>query len=427
MVPIFESVKVAWKLRPYAKSTIANRRTRSILSDYGHPDLQGIALRLIFFILLIGGTLLTSSCAVVNVDYLADDALNGRDNNTAGSITAQDHLITLLSGFGAQGLNSTAEGDAAFQQTFPSGTNILALIPGTDLAHEYVMIGAHYDHVTSCSAHAAGATICNGATDNAAGVAAVLEIALKIRDSGLPPRRSVILAFWDREEDGLLGSSHYVSNPLVPLSSTVAYINFDIQGSNLLPSLRGTSFAVGAETGGAGFVNGVQAAIDSQPLETQMVSSIFGQNRSDYINLIGGGVPTVFFSDSTGPCYHTTGDDISVVDFRKLYQQINIASDLTNQLVSGALTPVFTGGNPLATYSDAVSMNNVLQRALTDIGRFSAADQVTIQSSASFLAAMVADGSGSFDDADVFPLLNAAVTLVSLLAKGECDGFLLTL
>jgi Zn-dependent M28 family amino/carboxypeptidase len=370
-------------------------------------------------------SLLSASCAVVNVDILADDSLNGRDNNTAGSIEAQNLLIDLLSGFGAQGLNGGGQAGADFKQAFSGGTNILALIPGTDLAGQYVMIGAHYDHVSSCTAHQPGATICNGATDNAAGVAAVLEIALKIRNGDVPaPRRSIVLALWDREEDGLLGSNFYVNNPLVPLGNTVAYINFDIQGANLSPSLRGSSFALGAESGGAGFVNAVQAAIDTQPLNTQLLSSIFGQFRSDYINLINAGVPTVFFSDATGPCYHTTGDDISVVDFQKLYQQINIASSLTTELASAALTPVFNGAAPLAAYSDAVALDAVLQLGLADLGRFSPADQATLQAAAATVAAIVADGSGNFDAGDINTLLANAGTLVSLLAKGECDGFL---
>lgn len=382
-------------------------------------------MRLILLATLLIGSLLSASCAVINVDILTDDSLNGRDNNTAGSIAAQDYLIALLSGSGAQGLLGGGQGNADFKQAFTSGTNILALIPGTDLADEYVMVGAHYDHLSGCTPHQPGATVCNGATDNAAGVAAVLEIASKIKNGDVPaPRRSIVLAFWDREEDGLLGSNFYVANPLVPLSATVAYINFDIQGSNLLPSLRGSSFALGAETGGAGFANAVQAAIDTQPLNTQLLSSIFGQNRSDYINLINAGVPTVFFSDSTGPCYHTTGDDISVVDFQKLYQQINIASKLTTELASGTLTPVFNGGAPLATYSDAVALEAVLNLGLADLGRFSPADQATFQSAAAAVTTIVAAGSGSFGAGDINILLGNAVTLVSLLTNGECDGFL---
>lgn len=375
--------------------------------------------------LLLVSVLLTSSCAITNVDYLTDDSLAGRDNNTAGSTEAQDYLVTLLSGFGAQGLIGGVSGDAAYKQAFTDGTNILALIPGTDLADEYVIIGAHYDHISSCAIHTSGATVCNGATDNAAGVAAVLEIALKIRDSGVPPRRSIVLAFWDREEDGLLGSGHYVNNPLVPLGDTVAYINFDIQGSNLLPSLRNVSFAIGAETGGANFVSAVESAIATQPLQTQLLSAIFGQFRSDYINFINGGVSSVFFSDSTGPCYHTTGDDVSVVDFGKLYQQVNIAHDLAIGLASGAVNPTFAGMNPaLATYDDAVALDGMIQLAINDIARFSIADQAWITSAASTVTAMVSDGSADFDATDVSSLLSIASTLVSLLATGECDGFL---
>lgn len=376
---------------------------------------------LAFFI----SSLWSSGCAVVNVDNLADDALNGRDNNTPGSIAAQNYLIDLLSGFGAPGLNTGGSGDDAYKQAFTAGTNILALIPGTDLADEYVIVGAHYDHLSGCTAHAPGATVCNGATDNATGIAAVLEIAWRIKNGDVPaPRRSVVLAFWDREEDGLLGSAFYVNNPLVPLANTVAYINFDIQGSNLLPSLQGISFAIGAESGGSAMVNALQNAIATQPLQTQLVSSIFGQNRSDYINFINNNVPTVFFSDSTGPCYHTTGDDFSVVDFGKLYRQINIASQLTTDLASGALTPTFDGSAPLATYEDAVSINNVLQLALNDLNRFTPSQQATIQSAASAIANIVASGSGNFGGGDINTLLGNAVALVSLLASGDCDGFL---
>ena len=81
---------------------------------------------------------------------------------------------------------------------------MVAVIPGTDLADQYVVVGAHYDHLgSSCQYKSSGDTICNGATDNAAGVAAVLAIARSIAGQAVKPRRSVVLALWDSEEDGL--------------------------------------------------------------------------------------------------------------------------------------------------------------------------------------------------------------------------------
>tara|TARA_R110000823_G_scaffold47903_9_gene121831 strand:- start:17847 stop:18998 length:1152 start_codon:yes stop_codon:yes gene_type:complete len=375
------------------------------------------------FLACVSALLLLPSCAEINTRVLANDVFEGRDNASAGSLLAQNYLISLMSGEGALGLNTAASGDDAYRQDFAGGTNILALIPGSDLADEYVMIGAHYDHLANCRQLEPGDTVCNGATDNAAGVAAVLDIGLILGQPGNAPRRSVILAFWDREEDGLRGSAHYVNNPLVPLADTVAYINFDILGSNLLPSLREASFAIGAETGGAALINALEAAIDTQPLQTRRFSAIFGQNRSDYANLIAAGVPTVFFSDSTGPCYHTTGDDIDVVDFYKLKQQVAIALELTKQLASGAVTPAFVAGSPLATFEDAVTLDALLQLAVTDINRFDPADQAVIMANASSMASIVAGGSAGFDASDISATLGIAVQLVSLLATGTCEGF----
>jgi len=78
--------------------------------------------------------------------------------------------------------------------------NVLAEIPGTDLADEIVMLGAHFD-----SWHAG-----TGATDNAAGSAIMMEAMRILKTTGLKPRRTVRLALWGGEEEGLLGSAAYV-------------------------------------------------------------------------------------------------------------------------------------------------------------------------------------------------------------------------
>src|SRR5262249_36845557 len=180
------------------------------------------------------------------------------------------------------------------EQSGQVGTNLLAVIRGRELPDEYVIVGAHYDHLDSrstasgaCSIrNAPGGAICPGATDNAAGVGAVLGIGRALRKLSQAPRRSVVLALWDAEEDGLLGSLYYVQHPLVPLEKTVAYVNFDIQGGVLLPSLRRTSFSVGAETGGSALAAFVADAVAAEPLGTLPVSFIFGQLRSAYANFV---------------------------------------------------------------------------------------------------------------------------------------------
>ena len=108
----------------------------------------------------------------------------------------------------------------------PNGFNLIADLPGTDLADEVVILGAHFD-----SAHAA-----TGATDNAAGVAAMMEAARILQAIGAQPRRTIRVALWGGEEQGLLGSRAYVarhygggdSGPPTPRHDELsAYYNLD--------------------------------------------------------------------------------------------------------------------------------------------------------------------------------------------------------
>lgn len=85
-------------------------------------------------------------------------------------------------------------------ETTENGFNVVAELPGTDLAGEIVMIGAHFD-----STHAA-----TGATDNAAGSAAMMEAMRILAAVGVKPRRTIRIALWGGEEQGLIGSREYV-------------------------------------------------------------------------------------------------------------------------------------------------------------------------------------------------------------------------
>lgn len=361
-----------------------------------------------------------------DVIELADDALQGRNNNTPGSAAARELLLGWLAEF-AQGLDGSQSGDAAFLQPFVQnsqiGTNVLAVIPGSELPNEYVMVGAHYDHLGSCRVVTPGDTVCNGATDNAAGVAVAVAVGRGIAALPMRPRRSVIVALWDAEEDGLRGSQYYVGHPVVPLASTVAYVNLDIQGANLLPSLRRFTFAVGSETG-AGLPALVAEATAAADLDYRQLSFIFGQGRSDYVNLVNNGVPTVFFSDSTGPCYHTNADEVGVVDFTKLEQQARRAYELTLALANAGAPPSFVAPSPaLATFADAVTLDEVLTAGLADLALFNPTDQTRLLQIQAEIHAMVLDGPANFDSSDVLTLLLDTIDVVNLLTQTACDGF----
>jgi hypothetical protein len=267
----------------------------------------------------------------------------------------------------------------------------------------------------------AGDTVCNGAGDNAAGVAAVLEIGRRLA-AGDAPGRTVVLAFWDAEEDGLLGSAAYASAPPIPLESTVAYLNWDIQGVNLLPSLASTTVVVGAETGGPALVSAVDDAAAAAPdLDPVLLSLLFGQGRSDHAVFAAAGVPVAFFTDSTSGCYHTNADDLSAVDLDKLAQQVDLGEAVARELASTDAPPSFVPGTPVATFDDARSMLEIVRRAQPDLGRFGAEDQAVANRYLADLDAMVSAGADAFDDADVGVLLGGAATVVELLATSTCE------
>jgi hypothetical protein len=155
------------------------------------------------------------------------------------------------------------------------------------------------------------------------------------------------------------------------------------------------------------------------------LSSIFGQGRSDYVNFLGASVPSVFFTDANGACYHTVNDEIDIVDFDKLQQQIAISLGVTRALANVASPPAFVPGTPLATYDDAVEAAGVVERAWADRGRFSQSDQDLLAAIRTDMQRIVADGRAEFGNDDIGTLLGRAQSFVSLLTRsGPCTGFL---
>jgi hypothetical protein len=353
------------------------------------------------------------------VEMLASDELAGRDNLSDGSLAAQEFLYDQLSEFAEPAFDG--EGIDGYLQEFPDGTNIVAVIPGTDLADEYVVVGAHYDHIGSdCPTSDPADDICNGATDNAAGVAAAIVAASNQAEAG-PPRRTVVVALWDSEEDGLLGSNHYTTDPVVPMEQTVAYVNFDIQGSVLLPSIANRTIAIGAETGGPTFIDSVTTAARASTLDTALLSVIFGQGRSDHANFIANGVPAVLLTDATNACYHTAQDDVTAVDFDKLDQQIATATALLTDLASTDAVPVFDPATPIATYDDAVTLLAIAETSQGDFSSLGGQGEALSTQLLVDLQALVDAGPDAFTDESIGTLLGGAAGFIEALTMGECS------
>src|SRR5690606_18400360 len=107
-----------------------------------------------------------------------------------------------------------------------TSNNVIAKLPGSKRPDEVIIYTAHWDHL-GIGDVVEGDSIFNGAIDNATGVAALFELAKGFKAAAVQPERSVIFLAVTAEEEGLLGSAYYATNPIYALNKTVANINMD--------------------------------------------------------------------------------------------------------------------------------------------------------------------------------------------------------
>lgn len=130
-----------------------------------------------------------------------------------------------VKGFKAVPLGVTAS--VSFDNTIKrqASKNVIGILPGTTAPNDYVYYTAHWDHLGHCDA-VKGDDICNGALDNASGVAGLVALAEANVKAG-PARRTLVFLSVTCEECGLLGSRYYAQHPIYPIAQTVGGVNMD--------------------------------------------------------------------------------------------------------------------------------------------------------------------------------------------------------
>jgi Zn-dependent M28 family amino/carboxypeptidase len=129
-------------------------------------------------------------------------------------------------GFRAVPLGLKLSGGFSNQIKRSLSKNVVGVLPGTAAPDEVVLYSGHWDHLGRCDA-VAGDDICNGAVDNATGIAGLVAIAEAYKKAG-PTRRTIGFVAVTAEESGLLGSRYYAEHPVFPLGKTVGGVNMDV-------------------------------------------------------------------------------------------------------------------------------------------------------------------------------------------------------
>ncbi len=207
--------------------------------------------------------------------------------------------------------------------------NVLAMLPGA--LNEYVMVGAHYDHLghgddTDSRQHKDEAgQIHHGADDNASGVAAVLELADYFAALHATLKRGIIFAFWSGEEMGLLGSAHFADEPIV--SNVVAYVNFDMVGrlreDKLILQGTGSSHIWSKLAERRNIPAGFNLTLQEDPYQPSDTTSFYPK-----------GVPVLMFFTGNHDDYHRPTDQADKLNYEGLERITKFAGAIVQDLAT---------------------------------------------------------------------------------------------
>jgi hypothetical protein len=221
------------------------------------------------------------------------------------------------------------------EKTRATVNNVLAYLPGK--SDEYIIIGAHYDHlgygnVDSLAPSQIG-QIHPGADDNASGTAGVLELARLLAPRKGQLQRGILFADFAGEELGLLGSAEWVKEPTLPLDKAVAMINMDMIGR-----IKDEKVFIGGTGTGASFKDLLDEEKSKFPFHVEYSAS--GYAASDHTSFVGKQIPVLFFFSGLHSDYHKpsdTWDKINAPDAAKLLDFIDdvaVKIDSANERVA---------------------------------------------------------------------------------------------
>jgi len=256
-------------------------------------------------------------------EFLGSVELEGRGPGSEGARKASDYIAARVKEWGYV----PAGTDGGWFQPFGEGKrNIAALRRGT--SDEYVVIGAHYDHLGK-----KGEKVFPGADDNASGTSTLLDVADGVAKATLT--RSVLFLWFDGEENHLEGSTWWASHPTLPMGKCFAMVNVDMIGRN--------------ETGKV--YCGVQKDKAKEPVYPKLaalmkeVEAAYGPpfdwtefdpyiQRSDHWPFMEKGVPALFFTGGMHADYHKEGDLLEKINFEKEERVGKIVASLLEKMAN---------------------------------------------------------------------------------------------
>ena len=274
-----------------------------------------------------------TSGPLADIAVLASPAYGGRERGTPGNDSAAVFLarryehLQLRPAFGHVCIEQERCVGSYYQffgTVEGSAHNVGAIVAGRDstLRREYVVVGAHFDHLGYSSRYAldgyVGVALHPGADDNASGTAAVLELAERL--ARRPTRRSILVLSFDAEEEGMLGSKAFVASKAFRVADMKFMLNLDMIGR-----LRDSRL----EVQGVAERPVIRARIDSITRAAGL-RAVFLRDagRSDQTSFAEAGVPVAMLTTGEHGAYHTVRDVANRINGTGLLTVIDIAESI---------------------------------------------------------------------------------------------------
>jgi len=225
-----------------------------------------------------------------------------------------------------------------------TGSNVIGIIEGTDpaLRNECIIYTAHFDHVGVND----NGEVNNGADDNASGSMALLEIAEAFMQLKKKPSRTIVFAWMNGEEKGLLGSNYYVAHPVIPLNQTLININLDMVGRSKTAADTGKLYSfdmnvtrpdeiilyTGHES--TDLIKITEMAAQKSGLSILDMGRDIPHGSSDHVPFRDKGIPALCFHSGIHKDLHGPGDDVDKIDFDKMERAAKTAFLIGYQVAS---------------------------------------------------------------------------------------------
>ena len=242
-----------------------------------------------------------------HVYTLASDEMRGRLAGTEYARMAAEYIINQFEEIGIEPYF-----DDSYLQYFWNNSyqNVVGIIRGNDpvLKDEYIIVGAHYDHIGTFFGR-----IRNGADDNASGVAALIELGRELLQNQSSLKRSVILIAFDAEEAGLIGSAHFINRWELPLDSIKLMISIDMVGWYQATEM--------VEYAGSGTLKrGNELVLNPEiiPEELNVSTKKFETSifvATDTFPFAAKRIPTLYVNTGLKSPYHSSRDEAHLIDY----------------------------------------------------------------------------------------------------------------